>query len=310
MAKGKSPLTVAELILEIDRQLAGFQQEASGLTLRGKVLRLVAVRHAVNGLGVAVAVEHGLSAGPARERMRVYFLENVGTILDGDELAVISGISDYPRRIRELRVEQGYRILTGASPDPDCGVDLTPDQYLLATAQPDTDSARRWAIANRIRRSASGSKDQLLEFLRENVGRVVTTEDLAYVSDDARQFARRVRELRTEEGFPIATRFTGRPDLAMGEYVLLSLDRLFDAHDRHIPLEIQRAVYERDANTCRLCGWEMTKWTAADPRILELHHLKPHRERGDNTPENLIVICSRCHDGVHAGTIMIPFATG
>jgi hypothetical protein len=310
MARNQPPLSVSELIGEIDRQLAKFQQDAGGLTLRGKVLLLVEVRHAVNGLGVAVAVEHGLSAGPARERMRVYFLENVGTVLDGDELAVISGISDYPRRIRELRVEQGYRILSGASPDPDSGVDLTPDQYLLTTREPDTDSARRWAIANRIRRSATGSRDQILEFLKENVGRVVTTEDLAYVADDARQFARRVRELRTEEGFPIATRFTGRPDLAMGEYVLLSLDRLFDPHDRHIPLDVQRAVYERDANTCRVCGWEMSKWTAADPRILELHHLKPHRERGDNTAENLIVICSRCHDGVHAGTIKIPFSAG
>jgi hypothetical protein len=306
MTKNQEPLSVVELIREIDRQLARFQQDASGLTLRGKVLRLVAVRHAVNGLGVAVAVEHGLSAGGARERMRVYFLENVGTVLDADELAVISGISEYARRIRELRVEQGYRILSGASPDPDSGVDLTSDQYLLTTAQPDADSARRWTIANRIRRSGMGSRDRVLEFFKENVGRIVTTEDLAYVAKGAKEFARRVRELRTEDGFPIATLFTGRPDLAMGEYVLLSVDRLFDPHDRHIPLDVQRTVYERDANTCRVCGWDMAKWTAEDPRILELHHLKPHRERGDNTAENLIVICSRCHDGVHAGTVMIP----
>ncbi len=151
-----------------------------------------------------------------------------------------------------------------------------------------------------------GSRDRVLEFFKENVGRIVTTENLAYVAEGAKEFARRVRELRTEDGFPIATLFTGRPDLAMGEYVLLSLDRLFDQHDRHIPLEVQRAVYERDTNTCRVCGWDMARWTAEDPRILELHHLKPHRERGDNTAENLIVICSRCHDGVHAGTVMIP----
>lgn len=126
-------------------------------------------------------------------------------------------------------------------------------------------------------------------------------KELAYVAKNAREFARRVRELRTEEGYAIATRFTGRPDLGAGQYVLQSADRVAEPHDRNIPDEIQRAVYQRNENRCRICGWSVDRWQKNDPRILELHHLEHHQEGGHNVAENLIVICSRCHDEVHAG---------
>ncbi|MCH9035327.1 MAG: HNH endonuclease [Planctomycetes bacterium] len=60
-------------------------------------------------------------------------------------------------------------------------------------------------------------------------------------------------------------------------------------------------MYERDGNTCRVCGWQHVRWTTADPRILELHHLEHHEDRGRNVERNLIVICSKCHDEVHSG---------
>jgi hypothetical protein len=228
-------------------------------------------------------------------------IEYVGLTIDGIELEVVSGISDYPRRIRELRVEHGYQIASGVSPDPDAGVELRPDQYMLVSADPDVDAARRWHVANRIRRRNIGSQKRLLEFLLENVGQVVTTEELGYVAKDTSEFPRRVRELRTEDGYLIATKFTGRPDLRIGQYVLQSADRIADPHDRHIPDAVQKGVYGRDSNTCRLCGWTRERWTSADPRILELHHLEHHATRGSNDEKNLIVICSRCHDDVHAG---------
>jgi len=305
MARRRRVLTVDALVRDIDRQLEQFHREIGGLTLRQKVLQLVSIRHAVSDLGVTVAVDHNLSRTSARERIRVYFFENAGTPIDGEELAVVSGILDYARRVRELRVEQGFRIFTGASADENSGVILKPDQYQLISVEPDLDAARRWAVANRIRRGPGGSQAKVLEFLRENVGRIVTTEDLAYVAKNAREFARRARELRTEEGYALATRFTGRPDLGMGEYILITLDRIAEPHDRHIPLEIQRAVYERDDNTCRICGWNLARWSQADPRILELHHVNPHARRGQNVAANLIVICSKCHDRVHAGQITI-----
>jgi hypothetical protein len=306
MARRRRTADPDALIRSIDGQLQRFQEDCSGLTLREKVLRLVAIRRSVGDLGVSVAVEHGFSRTSARDRIKAYLLTNVGIVVCGEELAVVSGISEYARRVRELRVEHGLRVLTGNTSDEDSGLQLRPDDYLLVSCAPDTDAARRWAIANRIRRSRAGSRERVLEFLRENVGRVVTTEDLAYVARGATEFARRVRELRTEEGFAIATRFTGRPDLGMGEYVLLSLDRVAEPHDRHVPMDVQRAVYQRDENKCRVCGWSMSDWSESDPRFLELHHVRPHANRGQNIANNLIVICSKCHDNVHAGRIQVP----
>ncbi|NCX93500.1 MAG: HNH endonuclease [Gammaproteobacteria bacterium] len=45
----------------------------------------------------------------------------------------------------------------------------------------------------------------------------------------------------------------------------------------------------------------MGRWSKDDPRILELHHLKAHVEGGENIAKNLIVLCNRCHDDIHAG---------
>jgi hypothetical protein len=107
--------------------------------------------------------------------------------------------------------------------------------------------------------------------------------------------------LRTEEGYLIATRFTGRPDLGIGQYILQSKDRVAEPHARNIPNDVEKVVYKRDDNTCRLCKWNQEKWSVKDPRILELHHLVHHSKGGANESCNLIVICSKCHDEVHAG---------
>ncbi|MCK4626980.1 MAG: HNH endonuclease [Phycisphaerae bacterium] len=143
-------------------------------------------------------------------------------------------------------------------------------------------------------------------YLIENVRQVVTTEELAYIAQDRKQYARRIRELRTEQGYAIVTRFTGRPDLRMGEYVLENIERVAEPHDRKIPFEIQKKVYKRAGSTCELCGWTRDRWTREDPRILELHHVAEHATGGPNTPENLVVLCSRCHDDVHAGRRELP----
>ena len=92
----------------------------------------------------------------------------------------------------------------------------------------------------------------------------------------------------------------------MGEYVLESKDRIAEPHDRRITFEVEKTVYERDNNTCRLCGWQREKWTRKDPRILELHHIKEHVKGGANVAQNLVVLCSKCHDEIHAGRKKLP----
>ena len=87
----------------------------------------------------------------------------------------------------------------------------------------------------------------------------------------------------------------------MGEYILPSGERIAEPHDRHIPESVQKRVYERDENKCRLCNWNQSAWTQDDPRFLELHHLEPHEAGGENIEQNLAVVCNKCHDDVHAG---------
>jgi len=296
--------TIHELISEVEEGLARYKMSYEGLSWREKVLLLVEVSKGIKRLGVNTN-QSGARVG-ARERIRLYLQENAGNVITAEELEVVSGISEYGRRVRELRVQDGYKILTGYSNDPESGVKLRPSEYLLLEADPDVTAAHRWHLANRIRRERQGgSKGRILRYLLENVGQVVTTEELAYVAK-AREFGRRVRELRTEEGYSVATNFTGRPDLKMGEYVLESEERIAEPHDRRIPFDAQRLVYERANSTCQLCGWNRKKWTPQEPRILELHHVAEHAQGGPNIPENLVVLCSKCHDDVHAKRRTLP----
>ena len=276
--------------------------------LRERVLAIGRLIVTVRRLGTHVLGDATYRRASARVRILEYFRRHVGVCIQSIELEVVGGISQYARRIRELRVEHGYRIISGASPDEFTAEQLSASEYILLDAEPDKDAAQRWKTASGIRKSKRGSKAKILEYLKANVGQVVTTDELSYVSGGRKAFGRRARELRTEEGYRIATRFTGRPDLRMGEYVLESLDRL-EPHDRSVSPETQRIVYERDRSTCRSCGWNRDRWRSDDPRILELHHVRHHRDRGPNEPENLIVLCSRCHDDIHARRLLVDPVT-
>lgn len=48
----------------------------------------------------------------ARDKLRAYFLGHIGEVLDSDTLREVTGISEWARRVRELRNEEGYQILT------------------------------------------------------------------------------------------------------------------------------------------------------------------------------------------------------
>lgn len=51
--------------------------------------------------------------GGARGKLRAYFMANIGRVMDSDELRIVAGNqSEWARRVRELRTEEGYLILT------------------------------------------------------------------------------------------------------------------------------------------------------------------------------------------------------
>lgn len=267
--------------------------------VRDRVRELAEILKSLRTLNVAVARATINDERGARARILAYLQMYCGEVIDGIELEVVGGISEYARRVRELRLEQGYPILTSVSNDPDAGVALGEEQYLLLRPEPAEDAAARWQTMKTIRNRPVSVQQRILELFQAYLGQILTSEDLAYVAKDKTEWGRRVRELRTEQGWEIATNLTGRPDLRQGEYILLTLDRA-KPHDRRIPMAVQRAVYARDRNTCRRCGWSWALFEA-EPRRLELHHVEMHRDRGPNTVDNLVVLCNVCHDAVHAG---------
>ena len=86
---------------------------------------------------------------------------------------------------------------------------MSPDSYILLDEEQDRDAAHRWHVANEIRKKRIGAKAKICEYLRKNVGREVSGEELRYVAGDTLEWARRVRELRTEEGWPVVTKTIG-----------------------------------------------------------------------------------------------------
>lgn len=290
----------------VEELIRNFESELQTEELRTKVLALVPIFHSLRDLGKALIPSEYASA--ARDRILYYFRKYPGIVIAGDELLVVSGIQEYARRVRELRVQFGWAVASGVtikemSEDQDAEIPnelkaMKPSDYVLLNEMQDRDAAHRWNVANTIRKERGSVRDKILKYLRANVGKAVTNEELRYVAGDKTEWARRVRELRTEFGWPVATRSTGRPDLSVGVYVLQA-DRQSPEHDRHIADDIRREVLRRDGYKCQECNWSHEEWNPSDPRHLEIHHIKHHAKGGANVKENLKSLCTVCHDKIH-----------
>lgn len=291
----------------LQKLLTNFEQELKSDSLRKKVLSLVPCFHHLRDLGKSLIPS--TIAKSARDRILHYFKKYPAVIINGDELLVVSGIQEYARRVRELKVQFGWSIASGLTAKqmaeenefPLPNIDVTsmgPSDYVLLSSEQDREAAHRWNLANEIRRENIAVREKILKYLRKNVGQKVTGEELKYLAKDRSEWARRVRELRTEYGWPVVTQNTGRPDLEVGVY-LLEADRQSPEHDRHIPDPVKRNVLRRDDYKCTVCNWSHEVWNRSDPRHLELHHQKPHAEGGENTERNLITVCTICHDEIH-----------
>lgn len=311
-SKKSEPETLRKQLLAL---ITDFEHKLLEESLREQVLTLVPANHLLRDLGSSLLNEENCNS--SRDRILAYLLKYPRAIIHGDELMVVAGISEYARRIRELRVQFGWSVLSGTTlkemidqheitleelkiTSTNC---LKTDVYALVATGQDREAALRWNEANVLRRSKISTKDKILSYLRKNVGRPVTGEELRYLANDSKEWARRTRELRTEDGWPIATKNSGRPELDVGAY-LLEEDRQAEVHDRKIPDPVRVSVLERDNHSCRNCQWSHSKKTANDPRtFLELHHIEHHAHGGENTLANLITLCNVCHDEVHRKNI-------
>lgn len=154
-----------------------------------------------------------------------------------------------------------------------------------------------------------GSRDRLRAYLLLNVGKILDSDELRKASGNVSEWARRVRELRTEEGYQILTH-NDRSDLKPGQYLLVSRTPVA-AFERGISKEVRAFVLDRNGFTCQMCGA-----VAGEPhphdltRTARLHigHIVDKSMGGTDDPSNLRALCSVCNEGARNLTLDRPTA--
>lgn len=152
-----------------------------------------------------------------------------------------------------------------------------------------------------------GSKARILEFLMANIGLVLESRDIQAASGGAVEWARRVRELRDEEGYQILSN-KDRADLRPGQY-LIETEKRVPAFKRNVSKELRAQVLERNGYTCQMCGI-----AAGDPDPfggkrtvrLTIGHIIDKSKGGEDVLSNLRAVCTMCNEGLKNTSIPKP----
>ena len=135
------------------------------------------------------------------------------------------------------------------------------------------------------------ARDKLRAFFYANVGKVLRTQQLREVAG-INDYARRIRELRDEEGMVIKShkeRAALRPD----EYILESLE-VFPPANPTIPEEVRKAVFLRDGLKCWFCGAARDPSQRSRSVRLLIDYIDPQVDAGGDKPGMVAVMCGRC----------------
>jgi hypothetical protein len=154
-----------------------------------------------------------------------------------------------------------------------------------------------------------GARENLRIYFLRNIGKVMDSNELREVAGGITEWARRVRELRTEEGYRILTH-NDRDDLKPGQY-LLEDPSPKPAFERGISKETRALVLDRNGFTCQMCGAVAGEPHPEDPgRRTRLHigHIIDKSVGGSDDPANLRAICSVCNEGASNITLQKPKA--
>jgi len=152
-----------------------------------------------------------------------------------------------------------------------------------------------------------GARAKLREHFLKNVGKVLEADELREVSGGISEWARRIRELRSEEGYQILTH-NDRSDLKPGQYLLLD-SKPEPAFARGISKETRAFVLDRNGFTCQQCGAVAGEPHPYDPtRKTRLHigHVIDKSAGGTDDPNNLRALCSICNEGAANLTLDRP----
>lgn len=158
-----------------------------------------------------------------------------------------------------------------------------------------------------MEKGKNGARAKLRTHFLKNLNRVMDSTELRDVAGGISEWARRVRELRTEEGFQILTH-NDRSDLKPGEY-LLENPKPQPAFERAISKETRAYVLDRNGFTCQMCGAVAGEPHPYDPgRKTRLHlgHIIDKSMGGTDDPSNLRAICSVCNEGASNATLTRP----
>jgi len=131
------------------------------------------------------------------------------------------------------------------------------------------------------------------------VGRVIDGEELREASGIVSEWARRVRELRDEEGYQIVTH-RDRADLKPGQFLLETTKRV-PAFARLVSKETRGYVLERNGYTCQMCGLAAGDPDPYDPYRtvrLTIGHIIDKSKGGSDEQGNLRTVCSTCNEGL------------
>src|ERR1039458_5350168 len=97
---------LAERLTNSLKEISGIPPEDKS-EIREEVRRLARLAADLRGLA-RVRLSSFTTAKAGRTRILAYFKLFPGVVIEGAELQVVSGIQEFARRIRELRVQFGY----------------------------------------------------------------------------------------------------------------------------------------------------------------------------------------------------------
>lgn len=152
-----------------------------------------------------------------------------------------------------------------------------------------------------------GSKKLILEFFLKNLGVILESREIQEASGGAVEWARRVRELRNEEGYQILSH-KDRAELKPNQY-LLETDKRLPAFARNISKETRARVLERNGYTCQMCGMgaaDPDPFNASRTVRLTMGHILDKSKGGDDSQDNLRAVCTNCNEGLQNTALPKP----
>lgn len=144
------------------------------------------------------------------------------------------------------------------------------------------------------------ARERIKKFFISNVGVVVTAKQLQEVAAPVSEWARRVRELRDEDGWAILTN-NDDSNLKPGEYMLEKIPPHTSniKFQRSISQKLRAEVLDRNGFTCQMCGKTPGDIDEETGRKVRLHiaHIVDKGLGGKDEASNLRTFCSTCNQG-------------